>query len=543
MIEPERSAPASPPRPWKPVWVAIALILSLAHIRYLWFVCDDAFISFRYAANLAAGLGPVFNPGEKLEGYTNFLWMVLSALVLKVGGAPENVMPVISAACALATVAAVMFWAPQPANAPAPLKSRRTGPLGDTLPWAGFLLAGSAAFAAWATSGLETALFTMLVTLAYLACVRGQVILSGFALGLASLTRPEGLLISFLVLTYLGLRGAQLGLTRRGVLTGATVWAVFAAGHAVWRLWYYGQALPNTFAIKTPGFVAIASGAAYVAESVFRLHLYMLAIPVLALITARSGPSTPRTNTEREAWALLGAIVFPYFAYVMTTGGDFMPLFRFVTPMLPLIALAAGAAIDALARRLRLKNASYVLLGGLLVGAFAVLNLSSSRREQAPWTRGYIESIGLTRQNAANWARVGARLKKLSLPSDTLAITAAGVIPYVTKLYTIDLLGLTAPDLSRYRRRATTRPGHAYYLSGAALLERPPQFLLGHPEVRPTLEGLGLGLDFEPEWQAGVLEPYTLLGYRLPGDPQGFVAIAVRHDAVTRVEAAGRSGP
>ncbi len=156
----------------------------------------------------------------------------------------------------------------------------------------------------------------------------------------------------------------------------------------MWRLWYYGQALPNTFAIKTPGFVAIASGAAYVAESVFRLHLYMLAIPVLALITARSGPSTPRTNTEREAWALLGAIVFPYFAYVMTTGGDFMPLFRFVTPMLPLIALAAGAAIDALARRLRLKNASYVLLGGLLVGAFAVLNLSSSRREQAPWTHG-----------------------------------------------------------------------------------------------------------------------------------------------------------
>ena len=134
-------------------------------------------------------------------------------------------------------------------------------------------------------------------------------------------------------------------------------------------------------------------------------------------------------------------------------------------------------------------------------------------------------------------------MKKLSLPSDTLAISAAGVIPYVTRLHTIDLLGLTAPDLSRYRRRATTRPGHSYYLSGEALTERPPQFLLGHPEVRPSLEGLGLTLDFEPEWQTRVFEPYTLLGYRLPGEPDGFVAIAVRLDAVDRVEAAGRSGP
>ena len=158
---------------------ALALALALLHIRYLWFVCDDAFISFRYAANLAAGLGPVFNPGERIEGYTNFLWMLLSALVLKLGGAPENVMPVISAICALATVAAVIWWAPQPANAPAPVKGRPTGPLGDTLPWAGFLLAGSAGFAAWATSGLETALFTLLVTLGYLACVRGAVVCGG----------------------------------------------------------------------------------------------------------------------------------------------------------------------------------------------------------------------------------------------------------------------------------------------------------------------------------------------------------------------------
>src|SRR5262249_43827913 len=44
-----------------------------------WLLVDDAFISFRYALNLARGQGLVFNPGERVEGYTNFLWTVLLA--------------------------------------------------------------------------------------------------------------------------------------------------------------------------------------------------------------------------------------------------------------------------------------------------------------------------------------------------------------------------------------------------------------------------------------------------------------------------------
>ncbi len=41
-----------------------------------WFLCDDAFISFRYVRNLLEGHGLVFNPGEHVEGYSNFLWVL-----------------------------------------------------------------------------------------------------------------------------------------------------------------------------------------------------------------------------------------------------------------------------------------------------------------------------------------------------------------------------------------------------------------------------------------------------------------------------------
>jgi tetratricopeptide (TPR) repeat protein len=51
---------------------ALVLAVYLAHAFYYRGLIDDAFISFRYARNL----GLVFNPGERVEGYTNLLWVL-----------------------------------------------------------------------------------------------------------------------------------------------------------------------------------------------------------------------------------------------------------------------------------------------------------------------------------------------------------------------------------------------------------------------------------------------------------------------------------
>lgn len=44
------------------------------------YITDDGFISFRYAQNLANGHGLVYNIGERVEGYTNFLWVLLMSV-------------------------------------------------------------------------------------------------------------------------------------------------------------------------------------------------------------------------------------------------------------------------------------------------------------------------------------------------------------------------------------------------------------------------------------------------------------------------------
>ena len=82
MIDPERIDAHKTRRHFTAFLVGLIACLSILAIqiwRY-WFICDDAFISFRYARNLATGHGLVFNPGfERVEGYTNFLWVLMLA--------------------------------------------------------------------------------------------------------------------------------------------------------------------------------------------------------------------------------------------------------------------------------------------------------------------------------------------------------------------------------------------------------------------------------------------------------------------------------
>src|SRR5262245_16319000 len=65
-----------------------AIALLLPHGLAIGFLNDDAFISYRYAKNWVDGLGLVFNPGEHVEGYTNFLWTILIGVFVKLGADP-----------------------------------------------------------------------------------------------------------------------------------------------------------------------------------------------------------------------------------------------------------------------------------------------------------------------------------------------------------------------------------------------------------------------------------------------------------------------
>ena len=175
--------------------LSVPWLLLLAWLTSVaWFLTDDAFISFRYVRNLLEGHGLVFNPGEYVEGYTNFLWVLeLAALWGLFGVRPEHAANWLSVAYTGGTLAALWWWL-----ARAPTRHDR-----GFLAWLVLgLLGSSATFAVWTSGGgLETRQFTcfLVVAVVCLAVHRHQrwgLLAASLSLAAAALTRPEGLLLA-----------------------------------------------------------------------------------------------------------------------------------------------------------------------------------------------------------------------------------------------------------------------------------------------------------------------------------------------------------
>lgn len=140
-------------------WGAIAIIVLVLHVMsFGFFEIDDAYISFRYAGNFLDGHGLLFNPGDLVEGYSNLLWVLLSAAGMAVG----------LDAMTWARIMGLSFTFGILALMPEMLQrlDRRVAWLGG----AGAVLAACCGpLACWSFAGLETGLFTFLTLLAWRA--------------------------------------------------------------------------------------------------------------------------------------------------------------------------------------------------------------------------------------------------------------------------------------------------------------------------------------------------------------------------------------
>jgi len=90
--------------PDRRILLAAALASLAVGVWACWSVTvDDAYITYRYSANLAHGFGPVWNPGRTpVEGFTNFAWMVWHAPWVWLGVPLPVVSKLTAAACAAA---------------------------------------------------------------------------------------------------------------------------------------------------------------------------------------------------------------------------------------------------------------------------------------------------------------------------------------------------------------------------------------------------------------------------------------------------------
>jgi hypothetical protein len=226
--------------------LAAAAMLFAVHVWHFFFLNDDSYITFRYARHVAQGLGPVWNPGERVEGYTSPLWLALMALSLKLGVAPELSAPVGGIASGVVTLLLIWRYCRETARPP-------TVALLVVL-----ALCANRTFTGWCTGGLETMLFTLLVSAAMMEFARehgrvGPALPSAFLYALAILTRPEGVLFATVAGTVVGMQAIRKHVSWRRALVWLAPLALLVGGHEIWRLWYYGELLPNTFYAKVAG--------------------------------------------------------------------------------------------------------------------------------------------------------------------------------------------------------------------------------------------------------------------------------------------------
>lgn len=445
MREDSEDSPPAQGLPWLALLVAAAGAWLSADLTQG--LVDDAFISMRFARNLAEGAGPVFNPGERVEGFTSPLWVLVGAALHR--WAPD---PVAATRWVGLVAGALLF----PATYCVARRNLGLGSRSGVL--AASLLLPHAALLAWAGSGMETTTFALLGALLVLAAGRlerpGAPALAAALGGLVAWVRPEGLALAPLTLA------AGTGSLRQRASAAA---GALAAGAAllVLRRGYYGEWLPNTFFAKVPrGPEQLVWGLEYLGTSAFDFGFCL--VPALAAFAAwrtrawRPGPARPLL-----AWVGLSALV------VVAEGGDNLPLGRFVVHLLPGIAALAAAGLGEWRAGRQRRDLVELCLVTLVVAAFV------TRPDR-------LEPMLRFRAQTARYRALGAALAAAEPAARVLATSGAGAMPYQTGWTTIDTVGLCDRHIARSPFDPLALRGHQ---------RGDPDYVLGR---RPDLLVLGL---------------------------------------------------
>ncbi len=553
-------------RAWWVIALAALVLFGAVGAVFRAFTVDDAFISYRFARNVARGLGPVPNPGERVEGVSNLPWTVLLGAVARAGVAPERAAPVLSALCGLLCVAGTLglvAWRRHPA-----------GEMGR-LPLAlgACIVAGGAPLALWSASGMETSAYALAIVVT-LWLVHDTTLRRGISAGVVAALRPEGILLAGALLAERSWRhrpAVRLGRMVAGV-------ALVLVPLVLFRIFYYGDVVPNPVHAKAPGFAALGPGILYVTK-------LLLSYPLLWIACLRRVPNG--SSLRRRAVGL----VLVQMVFTVWVGGDHFAGHRFIVAVWPCLALAAAEAgglgfttrsralavaaalvgalgltlvlvpdallplatpvgslgrlhlplaqhADRLAAELRHAGVAALGVAAWLVGAAATrLQLSTTHgaRPRLPASplvatlfalgvlvpQAWDPQLRMCRQadGASRYGRiVGTWLHGAAPATTVIATNAAGALPYAADLPSIDMLGLADRTIAKSRPDVRQWVGHERGDAAYVLGRRPGVIILGGAE--------------------GALEPWPF-----PGDLQLAMHPEFRRDYVaSRVPLHGPDG-
>lgn len=508
---------------------------------------DDAFIFYRYAENFAAGKGLVYNAGERVEGITSLLWTLLIAVGARLGADAIGFTQWLGVASGALLLVLTYVYA-----AFGVVRGERV-----VAALSAWLLLLSKPFAIWSTAGLETPLFAVAVLAALIAHGRGRYRLAVLAAALAVLTRPEGVLIGAVVLSFV-LFARDVDRKQKLLLIGA--FAGFLAGLTAFRLAYFGAPLPNTFYAKVggalpwwgryyllaylvhtllptlwpsayvgkkpyfwPGIAWFGCTVLYVAvvggDAFGNSRFFLPALPVSCAMAVRGALEGYRRHTWSGRLAALSIAVCGLWFGFGTLVGTCALGAAVAISLVPsgwklravLVAAAAPVLTGALIRALRYKPPNFqnneLSQRSLVLGALGVPTRRAELRE-ARVTWRYASFLGFH----------AARLLEERPPKNKLvAAVGIGALGYYSGARILDMVGLTDPIVARSKVAPTTDmafPGHQRSNTRYVLSKGPHYIMI--PERDPSFFKLPALIELweDPEFQRSYVFDPGLGAYR-----------------------------
>jgi len=431
--------------------LTLGIFIHIALAVYFDFTQDDAFITFRYAANFLNGDGLVYNIGEQVEGYTNFLWLIFMILGKSAGVDYVVFSRIAGIACGIGTI--LFTWLIGRI-----IFGRRSWLAG----LCSFILGTILSFGYWSAAGLETAGFSMMVTGAVYFYLKRSYLTPVFLIP-ATLLRPEGGLVMGIIIFHNVISTKSLS---GYALVISSIYTILLLPFAIFKWTYFHALLPNPFYAKT-GFdlTQLYNGLEYTGSFIWHYLAGGLFIAPF-LLAFRKWPLSIRT---------IALFLLVYTLYIVLVGGDVLKVHRFFVPLFPSLIIITIYGFN------KLTGNRILFLGGLV--------LLLGWQLYIPFD--HVKTYHLAEKALNN--KMNKTIDRLLIADNSdfsMGVSTIGLVGYRLMGHTvIDLLGLTDSTIARHPEEPvpelkTTWKEESY--NSRYVLSRQPDYILFSTEFKPS---------------------------------------------------------
>ncbi len=489
--------------------LAFAALVSLGVIFLVWLrlhqppnTVDDAYITFRYARNIATGVGFVYNAGEHVLGTTTPAYTLVLTALSRLSSFTDypRLALIVNALCDAVTLSLIIRWV-----------TRLTG-----LRWVGLgaalLFAIDGRTLDFSTGGMESSFNVLAIILTLMLFFEGRTWLTALAAGLVVLIRPDGLTLAAALFAGWGLDALRRRASWRH-LVSAMPWkeaALFAAVVAPWLVFatlYFGQPIPQSVLAKSVSY-HVPPLMAFRAFLVQLRTVFPFSLPPLqdsqglgrqllqALLSTALCVLGLAALQRRHAHAwVIGLYVALFIAFF--SAGNPLWLGWYEVPLMPVYWTLILAAVIWVGERIAYSvfrtSTHYAARNTLVVVAVVVMAVPHlSRLNVIPWetprNKPLVLNATYNKQREADYEMLARMLSPAARSHRLAAIPEIGAFGYVYPGNVFDTTGLISPAMLRYFPIPTNVPIEIYSVPRQAVFDlRPDLFITFDSFIQATL--------------------------------------------------------